>query len=297
MERRGKLILVIALFVGALLSGYFAAESYANYKLKEKFDRRLAKLPLSTAYRSFHYNLLKNDIEIKDFTLKEGNLYLSIGELYIDLPFTLRKKEFPKAFSVTAKGVEVPTSAPFVGELLKFTGYKRPFIKVDFASSYTFKGDGFDLFLTAAAKGLGALQTEVKLAGIDRELAQKVFEGRVPPKILEKRGALKELRLVYRDFGLFNMFIDFISSQEGEEPQKVKRELEKTIYQAMKGREEFAQRVAVPLIEFIENPKCLELTLTPKPPVKLAQLLAWSSQKPDVEETLKRLDLKLRVCD
>lgn len=296
MGTRGKALLAALLFVGAVISSYFAAEAYANYVLKEKFDRRLSKLPFPTAYRSFHYNLLKNDIEIEGLTLKEGEFYLTVGELYIDLPYTLRKKELPPYFSVRATEVEIPSYAPFLGELLKFTGYKKPYITVDLFSSYAFNSGGLEVFLTAVARGLGGLKTKVELGGIDRELARKIFEGRVPVRVIEKRGTLKELLLTYKDYGLFKMFLNFISSQEGESPDKVKEELKRTVYQAMKERKEVAQRLALPLLEFIDNPKCLKLTVKPQPPLKISQLIKWASEKPDIEESLRRLNLQLKTC-
>ena len=296
MERKGKLILLAFLFLGALISGYFAAQTYATYVLKEKFDRRLAKLPFPTAYRSFHYNLLKNDIEIEDLTVKDGGITLSVGELLIDLPYTLRKKELPPYFKVVARDVTVPSNAPFIGELLKFTGYTRPTIRLDFASSYRFENKGLEVQVDTVAAKLGALRASVELEGISRTLARKVLEGRIPPKILETRGELKELLITYKDYGLFKMFLNFVSSQEGESPEKVKEELKKTIYQAMREREEVARRIGLPLLLFVENPSCIELTVSPRPPVRLSELIKMASEKPDLEETLKRLNLELKTC-
>ena len=297
MERKAKLILTALLFVGAVVSSYFAIETYANYTLEKKFANRLSKLPLYASYRKFHYNLLKNDVEIDDLTFKDNRTYICVGKLYIDLPFTARKKEVPQAFSVKAEDLELPSDFPGFRELLRFVGYRNPFVTVNFVSSYSFKGNRIEVASTAVARRLGGINLELKLEGIDRKLTQEFLEGRIPVRYIEEKGALKEFELTYKDFGLFQQFLSFVGSQEGQKPDKVKEELKRSIVQAIKKRGEIAERVGLPLLLFVDNPDCLKVEVKPPFPIKISQLVDMASKRPKVEEIIKTLNLRLTTCN
>jgi len=291
-----KALIAALLLVGALISAYFALEAYATYKLKEKFDRRLSKLPYHVSYERFKYNLLLNDIEIKNLHFKEEGLKVDVGEIYIDLPFTLRKKAVPHSFTLKAERIEIPSQTPFLGELLKTIGYKGSKVTADFISSYTFEGDELKVKVGLTGRELARVETVGELYGIDRELAQKVFEGRLPPKVVERRGELKELTLKYIDEGLFRGFLNYLSQQEGESPEKVKEELKKTIDESLRESPEIYRRIGRALIEFIDNPTCLEIEVEPHPPIKISQLVKAASEKGEIEKLLKRLNLKAETC-
>ncbi|NPB03521.1 MAG: hypothetical protein GXO39_03800 [Thermotogae bacterium] len=291
-----KALIAALLFVGALISAYFALEAYATHKLKEKFDRRIAKLPYEVSYEGFRYNLLLNDIKVTGLKINEEKVKLKIGEVYVDLPFTLRKKAVPQAFTLKAKKIELPSTTPFLGELLKTIGYKKDEVVADFTSSYAFKGKELEVGVALEAKELGAIKTRGKLYGIDRELTQKVFEGRVPPKVFERRGTLEELTLTYLDEGLFKGFLNYLAQQEGESPEKVKEELKKTIEESLRENPEIYERLGKAFIAFVDDPKCLKIKVEPEPPIKLSELVRAAKERREIDKLLKRINLQGQVC-
>ena len=291
-----KALIAALLLVGALISAYFALEAYATHRLKEKFDRRIAKLPYQVSYEGFRYNLLLNDVKITGLEVEDGGIRVKVGEVYIDLPFTLRKKAVPQAFTLKAKRIELPSTTPFLGELLKTIGYRKNEVVADFTSSYAFKGKELSVGVALEAKNLGAIKTKGELYGIDRELTQKVFEGRVPPKVFERRGELEELILTYLDEGLFKGFLNYLARQEGESPEKVKEELKKTIEESLRENPEIYERLGKAFIAFIDNPKCLKIKIEPEPPIKLSELVKAAKERREIDRLLKRINLQGQVC-
>ncbi|WP_457679865.1 hypothetical protein [Thermovibrio sp.] len=296
MEKRGKIFLAVLLFIGALISSYFALETYANHILKRKFDRRLEKLPFATSYSYFHYNLLKNDFEVKNFKIEKEPFTVKIGEIYVDLPFTVRKKEVPDYFSIELKRVEIPLNTPIVGDAFKFINYNKPYLTLNLSTGYEVKGKELEGKFDLTVKDLGEVKGKVEILGIDKELLEKVVENRLPPKVIERRGKLKELLLVYKDYGLFDKFLTFVSSQEGESKEKVKKELAKTVLNLIRSNKEVGDRIGTPLLLFIEEGKCLKLKIEPQRPIGLREIVKWAYERPNVEEILRKLNLRLENC-
>lgn len=147
-----RVALAVVLFTAALISAYFALESFANVKLKEKFDRRLSKLPYATSYSRFHYSLGPNDVEIDGLSMK-GNLFsLQAQKLLIDLPYNFREKRFPPFLKVVVRNGYFRLELPLLDELLG-----RSSFGFDLAGWYDFEGNRLDAFFFLNLKSLGSL--------------------------------------------------------------------------------------------------------------------------------------------
>ncbi|WP_456455880.1 hypothetical protein [Thermovibrio sp.] len=289
--RGKKAFLAFVLLLGALVSSYFALEAYANYKLKEKIDRRLSKLPEDVSYQGFHYNLLFNDLDFKDITVKEGNLELfKIRELKVDLPFFLRKKEVPDSLKVEAYGITVPSVY-----LLNLIGYKVPNLKFDFTFGYSIRGNELLGSSRLKAYGLAEFLSTVSVKARKAYL-KKLLEGRLPLSSAESKLYLQELKVVYRDSGLFNRALSYISSQEGETILQVKEELKKTVAESLRNDPKLFEVIGYPLIRFIDNPKCLSLKVKPKEPVSFTSLKRLLSSKLHLNSFIEELGIKLSTC-
>ncbi len=290
--RGKKLALIVLLLAGALISSYFALEAYANYKLKEKIDRRLSKLPEEVSYEDFHYNLLLNDFDFKGITVKEGNLeLLKVKELKVDLPFYLRKKEVPDSLKVKAYSITVPSVY-----LLNLIGYKVPNLKFDLDLGYSIDGKELLGKFRLDAYKLADFFTTVSIEGTKKTYLKKLLEGKIPFSSVERKLYLEKVNIVYRDFGLFNKALSYISSQEGESPFQVKKELKKMVAESLRNDPQLFEDIGYPLINFIDNPKCLSLSVQPKEPVNFKTLKKFLSSNLNLNSLIKELGVKFSTC-
>ncbi len=290
--RGKKLALIILLLVGALVSSYFALEAYANYRLKEKIDKRLSELPEKVSYKDFHYNLLLNDFDFKGITVKEDNLeLLKVKELKVDLPFYLRKKEVPDSLEVKAYGITVPSVY-----LLNLIGYKVPNLKFNLTLGYSIDGNELLGNSRLEVYKLADFLTTISIKGTNKTYLKKLLEGRIPFSSVERKLYLEKVNIIYRDFGLFNKALSYISSQEGQPPFQVKEELKKMIAGSLRNDPQLFEAIGYPLVRFIDNPKCLSVIVQPKEPVNFKTLKVLLSSNLNLNSLIKELGLKLSTC-
>ncbi|ADU97071.1 hypothetical protein Theam_1105 [Thermovibrio ammonificans HB-1] len=296
MKRWGSVLLVISLFVAACVSGYYALQSYVTYKIAQKLNRRLERLPYPVSYGSFSYKLLGNDLVLKDLKVGFAGNYITVDKVVIDLPFDFRKKGVPSFTRVSVYGLHVPTSLPLVKELALVSGLSSPFLNLNTSAGFSFNGRELTVNGGVVVKGLAAFTGEVKLDNISRDYTEKLLERRVPYSSALVRVKLKLLDLRYRDYGFFNRFIGYTARQEGLSPQEVKAELVKTLRGSFSANPEFARRLGYALIDFIANPSCFELVVRPQPPVSLLKLEQFAKKRPQIDRLMKVLNVKGKVC-
>ena len=285
-----RVALAVVLFVVALISAYFALEAYANVKLKEKFDRRLAKLPYATSYSRFHYSLGPNDLEIDGLSIKGSLFSVQTQKLLIDLPYNFREKRFPPFLKVIVKNGYFRLELPLLDELLG-----RSSFGFDLAGWYDFEGNRFDSFFFLNLKNLGSLSLEADVDNLDYPTVERFFEGRTTVNPILRKGELSHLEIVFKNNGFYDTFLRYAAKQEGTTPDDIKRELLSMIKQSFQDGILYT-RIGKPLEEFINNPTCLKLELNPPHPVSLRELERLISSKPDVKRVVEELGIKLSVC-
>ncbi len=285
-----KVALAVVLLFAALISLYFALEAYANVKLKEKFDRRLSKLPYSTSYSRFHYSLGPNDLEIDGLDFK-GELFSGrFQKLIIDLPFDFREKKFPPYLRVVVKNGDFRLNFPVLDELLGRSNFD-----FDLDGSYSFNGGDFDSSFYLNLNGMGDLLLKARVDNLDYGTVERFFEGRTTVNPILKKGELSRLEIVFKNRGLYETFLSYAAKQEGTTPDKIRGELLSMVKQSFQD-ELLYDRIGRPLEEFINNPTCLKVELNPPRPVSLQELKRLISSKPDVKKVVEELGLKLSVC-
>jgi len=289
MKKRVALAIILSLV--AFVSAYFALEAYANVKLKEKFDRRLSRLPYATSYSRFHYSLGPNDLEIDGLTVK-GELFSGrFQKLVVDLPFDFREKKFPPYLRVVVRGGELRLELPVLDELLG-----RSSFKFDLNGGYRFTGRVFYSYFLLNLYGMGSFTFKTEIDNLDYPTVERFFEGRTTVNPILRKGELSHLEIVFKNGGLYETFLNYAAKQEGTTPEKIKEELKSMVDQSFKDREIY-NRIGEPLKEFINNPSCLKLEIQPPKPVSLKELKILAASKLKVKELVKELGLRLSVCD
>ena len=285
-----RVALAVVLFVVALISAYFALEAYANVKLKEKFDRRLAKLPYATSYSRFHYSLGPNDLEIDGLSIKGSLFSVQTQKLLIDLPYNFREKRFPPFLKVIVKNGYFRLELPLLDELLG-----RSSFGFDLAGWYDFDGNRLDTFFFLKLKKLGSFSFKMDVDNLSYSTVEWFFEGRTTVNPILRRGELSHLEVVFKNGGLYDTFLRYAAKQEGTTPADIKKELLSMVRQSFQD-ETLYERIGKPLEEFINNPTCLKVELNPSRPVSLQELKRLVTSKPDIRKVVEEIGLKFSVC-
>ncbi len=284
-----RALILLFLFVGALISSYFALESFATVKIKEKLDRRLSKVPYAVFYSNIKYKLATNDLVLTDFTVKGSLFYVYLGQVFIDLPATFREKKFPPEFFFYVKNGVFSLNFPFVDSILGN--------KVDFnlAGGYSFSEDSLFGYLTSKLEGLGDFKFKVKLSSLSYPLMERIFEGRTTYRSLLNRGKLDYLSLTIKNRELFERFLKYTAQEEGISEDRAKSEIKTMIRSNFKNRDIYL-KIGKSLENFIDNPICLKVELRPKNPINLREIKEILREKPNLMEIIDNWGVKVKTC-
>jgi len=274
MSRKEKLLITLLLFVGALVSSYFALQTLIKYEIQYKVNHALDKFPGSASYRQLDYSLIKNQITIKDLKLSFQNYSAEIGKIKIKLPFKLSK--IPPTLSVSITNTSFSSNLPYVKELLSLADYNKNKVNFNAAAAYSISGKKINLSLVASGKQLGSITMGLQLYGNLKT-----------PSQLE----LKKLELTYKDNGLVKGFLKKQAELAGESVKTFKKQL----ISSLKGK--VPEDTFTPLKKFIENPKCIHLTVKPNYPLTLHEIANMLKRSAPAEEISSKLNIKLSTCD
>ena len=288
MKRR--IILAVVLFVAALVSSYFALEAYANVKLKEKIDRRFKRLPYAVSYSNFHYSLASNDIEIDGLSINGDLFSVKFRRIFIDLPFSFRKKQFPSYLKVYIDGGDISLNLPTLRELLGNSQFN-----FNVHGWYSFRNGQFNTFFQMDLPGLCEFQITSTVENLSYPVVERFFEGRTTVNSLINRGQLSQFRFIFKNRGIFERFLSYTAEQEGSKPDRVKEELISTVSRSFHDGVVY-ENIGKPLEDFIRDPVCIELELKPQVPVGLGELKKMVISKPDVREIVQDLGVELHTC-
>jgi len=287
VKRGFQFLLSFFLFFGFLASSYFAVEAFATYKIKEKIDKRLSKLPYEVSYSELRYKLLTNDLVIRNFSLKGTLVRFSSDRIAIDLPASFRKKAFPPELFFSLSGGSFHVDLSLLSEI-----YPKDF-EFNVAGGYGFSGDELFVNLVSSVKGIGEFSLDLELSNLSYGVLERVFEGRTTLRSVVNHGRLKYLRLKFKNEGAFERFLSYAANQEGVSVERVRKEL--------LNRSSFKdglvyEKVGKPLEEFIRNPDCIEVVVRPKTPVGLKTLKEILVETPNVEKILQSFGVELKSC-
>ena len=289
MKRGFQFLLSFFLFFGFLASSYFAVEAFATYKIKEKIDKRLSKLPYEVSYSELRYKLLTNDLVIRNFSLKGTLVRFSSDRIAIDLPASFRKKAFPPELFFSLSGGSFHVDLSLLSEI-----YPKDF-EFNVAGGYGFSGDELSVNLISSVKGIGEFSLDLELSSLSYRVLERVFEGRTTLRSVVNHGRLKYLRLKFKNEGAFERFLSYAANQEGVSVERVRKELLNTVRGSFKNRLVY-EKVGKPLEEFIRTPDCIEVVVRPKTPVGLKTLKEILVETPNVEEILQSFGVELKSC-
>ena len=296
--------LTLILFVAAVVSSYFALESYAEAKLREKFDRKITSLPINVSYSDLKYHLLENRITIKNLKVSELGYTISTEKITVDLPITARKKELPESLQLKMEGFSIPTNLPFIKNFFKIIGLNGEKLMLNLNTEYSFDGNVLLTHLAASSPALGDLVISSYFTNITKEKLQIILEGErhktkgsiADEKDTLKRVALAYLNIRYRDRGLLQNFFNQEAKQEGISVEELKKRFIQTIEKNFRSNQEIREKIAYPLISFIKNPSCIEITLKPVQPISIGEVKHILKNDPDISQIIKTTGLILKTC-
>lgn len=289
--------LTLILFVAAVVSSYFALESYAEAKLREKLDRKITSLPINVSYSDLKYQLLENRITIENLKASELGYSISTEKITVDLPITARKKELPESLQLRIEGLSIPTNLPFIKNFFKIIGLNGEKLILNLNTEYSFDGNVLSTYLATSSPALGDLVVSSYFTNITKEKLQMALNGTTDEKDTLKRIALAYLNIRYRDRGLLQNFFNQEAKQEGISVEELKRRLIQTIERNVQNNQVVREKIAYPLISFIKNPSCLEITLKPTQPISLREVKHLLKENPNISQIIKTAGLSLKTCD
>jgi len=289
-------VFTFLLFLLTLLSSYLALESFVENKIKEKFDAKISTLPIKVSYSDLDYYLLSNEIVIKNLKTSEFGIDLFVKKVAIDLPFFEREKELPESLKVYVDDLVIPSSFPIISGLLETLGLSETFLKVDFQAAYKFEGDTFFSYFTTHLENLGNFQVSIFLKNLNKEKLEELLKSRTLNKRLIKDVELDYLSLRYEDLGLLKNFLEYEAKQERKTPEELKKRFIATIKRNANSSPIFRERIAYPLISFIQNPKCLEIIVDPKKPLSFKLIKQILKEHPNITNIIEITGLRFKVC-
>ena len=297
--------LTLILFVAAVVSSYFALEGYAEAKLREKLDREITSLPINVSYSDLKYQLLENRITIEKLKASRPGYTISTEKITLDLPITARKKELPESLQLRIKELSIPTNLPFIKNFFRIIGLNGKKLILNLNTEYSFDGDILLTHLATLSPALGDLVISSYFTNISKEKLQIILEGerhKAEGSIADERDTLKRIALAYldiryRDLGLLQNFFNQEAKQEGISVEELKKRFIQTIEKNIRSNQEIGEKIAYPLISFIKNPSCLEITLKPARPISLREIKHLLKNNPDISRIIKTTGLILKTCN
>jgi hypothetical protein len=289
--------LTLILFVAAVVSSYFAIESYAEAKLREKLDRKITSLPVNVSYSDLKYQLIENRITIENLKASEPGYTISTEKIIVDLPVTARKKELPANLQLRIEKLSIPTDLPLVKNFFEIIGLNSRKLILNLDTEYSFEGNVLLTHLSTSSPALADLIVTSYFTNISREKLQKAINGTADEKETLKRIALAYLNIRYRDRGLIQNFFYQEAKQEGISVERLKRRFIQTIERNVQNNQTVQERIAYPLISFIKNPSCLEIILKPVQPLSLGEVRQFLKNRPDISRLIEVAGLSLKTCN
>ena len=284
-----RALLVLLLFLGVLVSSYFALEAFATAKIKEKLDRRLSKLPYAVSYSDIKYNLALNDLVLYDFTLNGNVFKLYLGKVVVDLPSTFRKKAFPPELHLIIKDGTLSVYFPI------FDFLSDSPIRFNLAGGYSFHENQLTGYLYSSLEEIGDFHTEFLLDNLSYTVMERFFEGRTTYRSIVNRAKLEYFKFTFKNRGLVEKFLNYAAKEEGTNVESVKEELKNMVRNGFTDKSIY-ERIGKPLEEFIDNPKCLSIEVKPKTPVGLKEIEKLLIKKPDILNVIDEFGIELKNC-
>ncbi len=274
MSKRERLIITLLLFVGALISSYYAIQTLIKYEIQLKVNNLLDKFPGNASYKNLSYSLIKNEITIKDLKLSYQNYTAEVEKIKIDLPYTISK--IPSYLSLSFIDATISSNLPYLKEMLSLANYYKSKVEINAASIYSASGNSIHVSLSAEGKELGTVNLGAQLKG-------KISS----PSQLK----LTKLEIIYRDRGMVRGFFKKQAEMAGEKVDEFKKQLISSI------KEELPPYIFSPLSKFIKNPRCLHVSLNPDHPVTTHEIANILKKSAPLKEISSKLNITLSTCD
>jgi hypothetical protein len=263
--------------ISATIIGIVAFKTFSASAVEAKIDKTLedANLKQYITYKDVSVDLLGADVHINNIHVKDNTLELvAIEELIIHSYDD--KNENPQYMDVELKSVAFNAKGNDIAQMAKEFGYED--VHFDFALDYNFdkKEKLLDIKkLSMVMQHAGTMEYASKLYGLAAlsELQYALFA----PDILK----LSKTSLDYEDDSFFEHFLRAEAKSKGISYEKNKEmllsEIDRNIQKAKRKHEKELVDALTQVKIFVENPKEFHISIDPKEPYPLTQLLNISS--------------------
>ncbi len=288
MGTKTKALLALTLFIGALVSSYFAVQTYAEVKIAEKINGKIDQLSIPIGYERISYDLFHNTISVYDITLLMIGTKIHIDRIEIDLPFTARKREIPENLLVKVEGISIPPFIPFLREALGRT------LRFHLVGGYKAEKDTILTFLTTGNRELGYISVKVIAEGVPLRELQRA--GKRKTKDIIKSATIRLIDIKFKNRGLLDLFISSQAKASGLSPEAFKEQLIRTVEENFQKNPEMAEKIEYPLVSFIQKGDCLELKVAPPHGLKISTLHRMIVKRLPLNSFLQETGIELKTC-
>lgn len=308
-----------------LASGFFALKTAMSKAAEKHLEEAILRLPpeIGMRFKGVSVDVLGQNVYIKDVTLsfpgESGPQEAFIKEIVVyDMD---RAHRFPRHGDVLIEGVRLDVQAlasskeEKARELASFLhslGYDGPLqLRSRGSWKYAEKDAALEAKAVIGAKEMGKAMAEFRLT--DLEAMQKVpwewffGQGKKEEKSMAGLAAMAAMsttslslaRLAYEDDSLAQRFFDLAEEEARQEGRNFKEEaqdsLKQEIDRAKTEGNPFSRQAFEALLDFVDHPKKIEISASPKKPVSLMQIAqkAVASRK-NPEAIIKLLGLELQ---
>jgi hypothetical protein len=303
-----KWILAAASIVLLAAGTYFAFARVTDTEAKERVEQFAAEMRKHVdkfEYGAVETASAEGSVVIRDihFTDSSGS-NVTISTMVIS-DFDWKAKDTPSRASIKAKGIvySINPSRSESNWLHDDFGYDKIGAEAELTYSYDEKTGEFSVHIYAAATDAGTVTYDVKLGGIDPDtiaMAQTAVDNNPMAGMAMMQATLISASLQYEDQSLAARVIKAEAKRRSISEDEVRAEALKSLAASGEGLGDGgAKQANDAVINFVNKPRSITISLSPKQPVPLMVLLL-SMATPNgpgnqaaAEKMVKQLGLKV----
>lgn len=270
------IVLIMAIIVLTTLAGLFVLRSARASKAKETLDQALAKTGKQemVTYGDVSVAWLGTRTTISDLVIDAPDG----GDIQVDkvvLSELSAEKNLPEDFSVSMKGIHIPVDKETLNqaaEPLAKMGLEN--LLADFNLDYNYDRENKSLklkTLSLGIKDLGEATLSMNITGFDPSVL--ILHLMNPTGI-----TVSEVTLEYKDSSLVDKLLTVAAEEKGGDKEAMKGMMLALLEAEQKKAEAEEDGVRAEalkaVMEFVENPKSLRVSIKPEEPLPLSEIMA-----------------------
>lgn len=286
---------------------YFALGRVADTEAKarvEQFAGEMRKHFSKFEYGDVKTAPLNTSVEIHDVRFNDGHGSDVVISTIVISEFDWLHQDMPRYGAIKAKGIiySVDTARPENKWVYDDYGYDRLQGEMEMRYKYDDRAGVLDVHFYAAATGAGTVTYDIKLGSLDPDtlaLAQTSLENNPMAAMALMQATLVGATLTYEDQSLAGRVMKVMAKRRAITEDDWRAETLKTLTASRDGAADASTRqVNDALITFVDKPRTITVTVSPKQPVSLMALvlsgMVFNAQNGQAaEKTMRQLGVKI----